>query len=138
MPSKKTESPRESFLREIQAGFFGDFLISKGHCTQEQVNTALERQQTDMKHLRIGEILCELGYLDPEVLLPMLKEYRAQLRLGEVLISTGQLSFLQLLDALDAQRRTGVPFGKVVADLGFCTPDRVEEALELQKRLYAE
>lgn len=138
MASKKTESPRDSFLKEIQAGFFGDFLISRGQCTQDQVNTALERQQADLKHLRIGEILCELGFLDPEALLPMLKEYRAQLRLGEVLISTGQLSFLQLLNALDEQRRSGESFGKVVTELGYCTQDRVEEALELQKRLYAE
>lgn len=138
MPSKKTDSPRDSFLKEIQAGFFGDFLIAKGHCEQAQVNEALARQQADMKHLRIGEILCELGFLNSDVLLPMLKEYRAQLRLGEVLISTGQLSFLSLLNALDEQRRTGESFGKVVVDLGYCTPDRVDEALELQKRLYAE
>ena len=126
MPSKKTESPRESFLKEIQAGFFGDFLIAKGHCTQEQINEALNRQQADLKHLRIGEILCELGFLDSEMLLPMLKEYRAQLRLGEVLISTGQLSFLQLLNALDEQRRTGESFGKVVIDQGYCTSERVD------------
>jgi len=136
--AKKTESPRDSFLKEIQAGFFGDFLIAKGLCKQEDINEALEKQRTEMRHLRIGEILCELGHLEPEFLLPMLQEYRAQLRLGEVLISTGQLSFLKLLDALDEQRRTGESFGYVVVRLGYCSLDAVEEALELQKRLHAE
>ncbi|MBM3270089.1 MAG: hypothetical protein FJZ01_20845 [Candidatus Sericytochromatia bacterium] len=138
MPNKKTESPRDSFLKEIQAGFFGDYLISKGLVTQANVNEALEKQGSAMRHLRIGEILCELGYLDPEKLLPSLKEYRAELRLGEVLISTQQLSFLQLLDALDEQRRTGQSFGQVVVRLGYCSQDRVDEALELQKTLHAE
>jgi hypothetical protein len=55
-----------------------------------------------------------------------------------VLISTGQLSFLKLLDALDEQRRTGQSFGQVVVRLGFCSQERVDEALELQKTLYAE
>jgi hypothetical protein len=138
MPTKKTDSPRDSFLKEIQAGFFGDFLIAKGHCTQVQINDALAKQESEMRHLRIGEILCELGYLDSEALLPMLKEYRAQLRLGEVLISTGQLTFLKLLGALDEQRRTGQTFGDVVVRLGYTTRERVEEALELQKTLYVE
>ncbi len=138
MPSKKTESPRDSFLKEIQAGFFGDYLISKGFVTQDHVNEALAKQGNEMRHLRIGEILCELGHLDSDRLLPSLKEYKAELRLGEVLISTGQISFLKLLDALDEQRRTGDSFGKVVVRLGYCTLDRVEEALELQKTLYAE
>ena len=136
--TKKADSPRDSFLKEIQAGFFGDFLISKGMVTQDNVNEALAKQQSEMRHLRIGEILCELRHLDPDQLLPMLKDYRAQLRLGEVLLSTGQLSFLKLLDALDEQRLTGESFGRVVVKLGYCSQDRVDEALELQKQLYVE
>lgn len=130
--------PRDSLLKEIQAGYFGDFLVAKGLIQAEQLKIGLAQQSAKTSFLRIGEILVKLGFLDSDALVPALKEFKAQLRLGELLISTGQIRFLQLLDALDEQRKSGETIGQVVVKLGFCTQDRVEEALEIQRTVYAE
>lgn len=126
---------KEAFIEEIQAGFFGDFLISKSLITAEQLREGLALQETKKRHLRIGEILVELGYLQFDLLITGLREYKTQIRLGELLVSNGELRYLQLLDALDEQRRTGGQLGEILVRLEFCTPDVVEEALELQRAL---
>lgn len=126
---------KEAFIEEIQAGFFGDFLISKSLITSEQLREGLALQETKKRHLRIGEILVELGYLPFDVLITGLREYKTQIRLGELLVSSGELRYVQLLDALDEQRRTGGQLGEILVRLEFCTPDVVEEALEIQRAL---
>ncbi|HEY9897689.1 MAG TPA: hypothetical protein V6D00_00780 [Pantanalinema sp.] len=126
---------KEAFIEEIQAGFFGDFLISKSLITSEQLRAGLALQETKMRHLRIGEIMVELGCLPFDQLIPCLREYKIQIRLGELLVSNGELRYLQLLDALDEQRRHGGQLGEILVRLDFCTPDVVEEALELQRSL---
>lgn len=128
----------DQFIQEIQAGFFGDFLISKRLITSEQLRHGLQLQEKEKRHLRIGEILVEQGYLDPGALIPSLQEFKVQIRLGELLISTGELSFMQLLDALDEQRRTGDHLGEILIRNEFCDVETVREALELQQSLLVE
>lgn len=126
---------KDAFFEEIKAGFFGDFLVSKTLITQDQLTEALSAQERRKSHLRIGEILCDLGYLAPEDLITSLRDYKVQIRLGELLLSSGDLSFMQLLDALDEQRKTGGHFGEVLVRLNFCSLEKVSEALELQRAL---
>ena len=128
----------DQFIQEIQSGFFGDFLISKRLITNDQLRRCLTLQEKEKRHLRIGEILVEQGYLDPTALIPSLQEFKVQIRLGELLISNGELSFMQLLDALDEQRRTGDHLGEILIRNDFCDPDAVREALELQQSLLVE
>lgn len=126
---------KDTFFEEIQAGFFGDFLISKSLITGDQLKESLALQENKKRHLRIGEILCEQGYLSPEDLIGALREYKIQIRLGELLISNGDLRFMQLLEALDEQRRTGGHLGELLVRLNFCSLEQVSEALELQRSL---
>lgn len=126
---------KDAFFEEIKAGFFGDFLISRGLVSKTQLKEALSAQERRPNHLRIGEMLCELGYLSPDDLVQSLREYKIQIRLGELLLSNGDLTFMQLLDALDEQRKSGGHFGEVVVRLNFCSLERVSEALELQRAL---
>ncbi len=128
----------EQFIQEIQAGFFGDFLISKHLITDQQLRDCLKLQEKAKRHLRIGEILVEQGYLDPASLIPSLHEYKIQIRLGELLISNGELTFMQLLDALDEQRRTGDHLGEILVRNDFCEHETVNDALELQQALLTE
>lgn len=128
----------DQFIQEIQAGFFGDFLISKRLVTPEQLRHGLALQEKEKRHLRIGEILVEQGYLDAAELIPSLQEYKVQIRLGELLISNGELTFMHLLDALDEQRRTGDHLGAILIRNAFCEPEAVHEALELQQSLLVE
>lgn len=126
---------KETFFEEIQAGFFGDFLISKSLITPDQLKESLALQETKKRHLRIGEILVEQGYLSPDDLVSCLREYKIQIRLGELLVSNGDLRFMQLLEALDEQRLTGGHLGEILVRLNFCTLEQVSEALELQRSL---
>lgn len=126
---------KNAFFDEIKAGFFGDFLIAKELITQVQLKEALALQIEAKRHLRVGEILVELGYLSADDLLASLREYRVQIRLGEILISSGELGFMQLLEALDEQRTTGGHLGEVLVRLGHCTLEQISEALELQRSL---
>lgn len=128
---------KDVFFEEIKAGFFGDFLISKNLINAFQLREALLLQK-QKRHLRIGELLCELGHLAVDELVPNLREYKTQIRLGELLVSNGDLSFLQLLEALDEQRRTGGHLGEMLVRLDFVTQDQVSEALELQQTLAQE
>lgn len=128
----------DQFIQEIQAGFFGDFLISKRLITGEQLRHSLKLQEKEKRHLRIGEILVEQGYLDSSALVPCLQEFKVQIRIGELLISNGELSFMHLLDALDEQRRTGDHLGEILIRNEFCEPEAVKEALELQQSLLVE
>lgn len=128
----------DQFIQEIQAGFFGDFLISKHLITSEQLRHGLQLQEKQKRHLRIGEILVEQGYLDASLLVPALQEYKVQIRLGELLISNGELTFMRLLDALDEQRRTGEALGTILVRNDYCEAEAVEEALALQQALLVE
>lgn len=128
---------KDGFFEEIKAGFFGDFLISKQLINAAQLREALLLQKSK-RHLRVGELLCELGHLSIDDLVPSLREYKTQIRLGELLVSNGDLGFLQLLEALDEQRRTGGHLGEVLVRLEFVTQEQVSEALELQQTLIQE
>lgn len=128
-------SQKDAFFEEIQAGFFGDFLISKSLITTDQLKECLALQETKKRHLRIGEILVAQGYLSSDDLVPCLREYKIQIRLGELLVSSGELRFMQLLEALDEQRRSGGHLGEILVRFDFCTLEQVSEALELQRAM---
>ncbi len=130
--------PRDSLLKDIQAGYFGDYLVARGLVSADQLKAGLAQQADVNSFLRIGEVLVKLGYLSSEALVVALRDFKGQLRLGELLISTGEIRFLQLLDALEEQRRTGDSIGQVLVNLGSCSQEAVNEALELQQRVYVD
>lgn len=123
----------QSLLEEIQAGFFGDYLVAQRMITPEHLKDALSKQRETKR--RVGEILVELGHLGPETLVQALADFNVQIRLGELLISAGHLKYMQLLDALEEQRQSGDPLGQVLVRLGFCQGYQVEEALDRQAEL---
>ncbi|MGE5707004.1 MAG: hypothetical protein ACM3YO_01620 [Bacteroidota bacterium] len=125
---------RETFVEKIYGSYFGDFLVTFGLITPDQLKEALRIQQEESPKLRIGEILVKQGHLTNAQLIEALREQRLQIRLGEFLINQGSLGFLQLLDALDEQRKTGHPLGKVLVEQGFTTEEEVRAALDAQKR----
>ncbi|MBU6429550.1 MAG: hypothetical protein KGR26_11095 [Cyanobacteria bacterium REEB65] len=131
-------NPRESLFKEIQAGFFGDYLVTQGLVSEGQLKEALDQQWSKTPQFRIGEILVRLGYLDGDALVRALADYKVQLRLGEILVFTGEIRFMQLLDALNEQRRRHQTLGNVLVELGYCSAARVTEALEIQRTLFAD
>ena len=54
---------------------------------------------------------------------------RRKLRIGDLLVSEGLLTFEQLDTALDEQKRSGSKLGETVVRLGFVTQDQINQLL---------
>lgn len=135
---QETLDARESFLAEINAGFFGEYLISQHLISRQSLDEALLAQKGLKKHLKIGELLVKRGALESRRLIGALKEYKLGIRIGEILVNQGDIGFMQLLEALDRQQETGCQLGEALIELGHCKRDAIEEALELQRALAQE
>ncbi|GIW71070.1 MAG: hypothetical protein KatS3mg102_0612 [Planctomycetota bacterium] len=96
---------------------FGVRAIKKGYATEEQVLAALRAQYNAKvllgRHLFLGEVLLLHGVLSPR-------------QLAELLRETGELHE----EAEDVH--SGRFFGDVAVELGFCTPQQVFTALNIQ------
>lgn len=132
---ESSHAARESFLQEIGAGFFGEYLISQGMINRGQLEEALVAQKKLVNHLKIGELLVQRGALEPKDLVQALRQYRIGIRMGELLIHQGDIGFIQLLEALDYQQAEGVQLGEALVHLGHCTRPQIDEVLALQKSL---
>ena len=130
-----SQQVRESFLQEIGAGFFGEYLISQNLIDRPTLDEGLEAQRKLKSHLKIGELLVKRGALTSAQLMAALKDYKLGIRLGELLIHQGDLGFIQLLEALDYQQMKGCQLGEALIGLGHCTPALIDEVLLLQKSL---
>ena len=130
-----SQQARKSFLEEINAGFFGEYLISQNLITRAQLEEGLAAQRKLTSHLKIGELLVSRGVLGADSLLRALKEYKAGIRIGELLIHQGDIGFIQLLEALDYQQAEGVQLGESLVHLGHCSQQQIDEVLQLQRSL---
>ena len=96
---------------------FGERVVERKFATEAAVLAALRAQYTAKvvlgKHLFLGEILLLQGNITPRQLSDLLKE-------------TGEMHE----EAEDVHARRF--FGDVAIDLGFCTPQHVYEALNMQ------
>ena len=132
-----SQKARESFLEEINAGFFGEFLISQGLIDRNQLEEGLAAQKELKSHLKIGELLVKRGALTAENLVKALRQYKAGIRIGELLLHQGDIGFIQLLEALDYQQRNGCQLGEALVRLGHCSEGQIDEVLALQRSLHA-
>jgi len=130
---------------KIAAGvrlLLGDLLIKAKRITQAQIDYALmEQRQTGEK---LGETLVRLRLLEKHELGTVLSFQRNQgghaaasekLRLGELLVATGQVTRQQLEDVLERQRVTRKKIGELLVEAGYVKPHQVAEGLRLQQKL---
>lgn len=132
-----SQQARASFLEEINAGFFGEYLISQGMIDRAQLEEGLRQQKKLASHLKIGELLVKTGVLKGDDLMRALRDYKAGIRIGELLIHQGDIGFIQLLEALDYQQAEGVQLGEALIHLGHCSRPQIDEVLQLQRSLQA-
>jgi hypothetical protein len=126
---------RESFLEEIGAGFFGEYLISQSLIERAALEEGLVAQKKLTSHLKIGELLVKRGALSSDDLMRALKDYRAGIRIGEMLIHQADIGFIQLLEALDYQQTHACQLGEALVALKHCTQNQIDEVLQLQRSL---
>lgn len=122
----------------------GALLLWAGVVSSQQLEQALAEQQT--KGGKLGEICVRLGYLEERQLSSLLAFQRHQdarelrpspLRLGELLVSSGELSRRDLEEALAKQASSGKKLGEVLIDEGYARPAQIHQGLRLQRLLTA-
>ncbi len=120
----------------------GELLVQSGRITDNQLEQALaERKRSGEK---LGEVFVRLGVLTELQLIGLLDFQRIQgrgspssgpLRLGELLVSTGCISRLQLDEALRKQTTFRKYLGEVLIEEGYAQPKHVKRGLRLQQML---
>ena len=120
----------------------GELLIKAKEITHEQLDNALrEQKQTDE---RLGELLLRHGLIkdsDLQATLAFQRHLggndspRGKLRLGELLVATGQITRKQLEDAIDRQKLSAKPIGELLIEAGHAQPHQIDHGLKLQEKL---
>ncbi|MDD2852241.1 MAG: Ig-like domain-containing protein, partial [Desulfuromonadaceae bacterium] len=129
---------------KIAAGerqLLGALLVQSGRITGEQLDRAIAEQKWTGE--RLGDVFTRLGMLTEPQLAALLEFQQNQsntstyspLRLGELLIATGNISRDQLEDALHKQRFSHKKIGEVLLEEGYVQPDQLKSGFRLQKML---
>jgi hypothetical protein len=110
--------------------------------TPEQINDALSEQRRNGR--KLDEILIERNLLtqsEREVVLEFQRRHgratlvSGELALGNILVTSGQLTRSQLKDALNRQEVSGRRIGEELIEAGTITSNQVESGLRLQRKL---
>ncbi|MFP4039962.1 MAG: GspE/PulE family protein [Desulfosudaceae bacterium] len=83
----------------------------------------------------LGQILCDMGVINPVDLDYVLKKYSKQIKFGEILIKEGIIDQLKLMSALQDQFHKEEPLGKILLDKNLITLDQLYQALSVQHNI---
>lgn len=118
----------------------GTLLVNSGHITNEQLDYVVEEQKLSGE--KFGETLKRLGMLNGQQLCALLEFQGNQdsknvspLRLGELLVATGQITRDQLEDALHRQTNSSKNLGEILVESGYVHQSGIEYGIRLQKML---
>ena len=118
----------------------GALLVQSGHITDKQLDGAIAVQRSSGE--KLGEVFKRLGILTEQQLKALLEFQHSQevahsspLRLGNLLVATGQITPQQLEDALRRQTVTHQKLGEVLVESGYASPGRIKYGVRLQKML---
>ncbi|WP_162605085.1 Ig-like domain-containing protein [Geomonas oryzae] len=121
-----------------QRQLLGALLVQSGKITARQLDEAIAEQQRSGD--KLGEVFIRLGILTQMQLKGLLELQHNQespasnpLRLGELLVATGQITREQLERALSRQKQTGGKLGEVLVSEGFAHKQQINHAVRLQK-----
>lgn len=148
LKSLKARLNRLSHLDEaldLAAGIrhrLGEMLLHAGRIDSAQLDAAVAEQHRTGEAL--GRILVRKGWLDPRELDGALEFQRRQagevpasgpLKLGEILVATGQIRREHLEQGLSRQRLSGKRLGEELVEAGHVQPHQIAGALQLQQKL---
>lgn len=118
-------------------GKFWLYLLANGVVSESTLTHARSVQQ-EYPFLRIGEILMGVGAFGLNTLRAQLQNYRAQAKLGELLLLENAITVAQLEEALARQADSGLLIGKILIDMGACSFEQVMKALAVQRSQQAQ
>jgi len=118
----------------------GELLVRSGYITARQLNSAISEQKRSGE--KLGEVFIRLDMLTEGQLNALLDyQFRQQanvdspLRLGELLVATGQITREQLDQALLRQSASHKKIGEVLVEAGYVRPMSIRRGIRLQKML---
>lgn len=119
----------------------GKLLVDSGKITKRQLDAAIAEQKRSGE--KLGAVFIRLGLLTQGQLQGLLEFQFNQgvpgidspLRLGELLVTTGQISREQLDTALDMQRVSKKKIGAVLVEQGYLTRRKLRKAFRVQSML---
>lgn len=120
-------------LAAAQKPRLGDQLLAMGLITEEQLASAVERQQQFGG--RLGDVLVELGFVTEEKLSLLNIVQTGKLRLGDMLVQHGYLTQKQLEKALAFQQKSGGLLGDVLLSLRLIEPEQLYRAIATQNSM---
>lgn len=140
---KDLANPRDAV--KLAAGtrrMLGELLVEAKYISRRGVESVLEEQKETGE--KVGELLVRRGFITGKELRAILafqkqqgarKAGEGKLRLGELLVATGQVTRAQLDDALRKQKRSNKKIGEVLVEEGYVKPQQITRTLKLQHRL---
>lgn len=108
--------------------FFGNYLITNHYITQDQLFSAMQRQQS--KHTKLGTLAIHAGYMTAsEVDDIIIQQTHADRKFGELAIELGYLTNEQVIELLKTQSPNFLLLGQVLLDDGILTNSDFENIL---------
>lgn len=109
-------------------------MVALGYLQPAQLSRVLECQdgQPPEERASVGGLCVEMGFLSRERLDLILDRYGKRLRIGELLVNRGRISSMQLVEALDRQKRQGGRLGEVLLVMGLINEQVLAETLAEQ------
>jgi len=113
--------------------FFGQFLVENNLVSREALLSAIELQE--QKNLKLGEMAISLGYATA---IDIERAHNAQLsrdmRLGDLLVEMGILTLNQLNDIVTRQQNTHLYIGEALVRIGALTNEQLKTHLDAFKQ----
>lgn len=112
----------------------GELLILNKLVSKEQFDQALEMQQLTPEQ-PIGQILCQLGFINGKDLESVLDHNNKRRKLGEILISQHLIDEERLNNALKISKEEKIPLGRALIRLHMVEEEQLARAIALQHDL---
>ena len=110
----------------------GELLIQRRLITAQDLQEALDAQQSAPAYVPLGQVLIDRGLITRRQLHLLLDWAKMRPKLGEMLIKAGAITEPQLTRALEEQPQMGLPLGETLIKLGYLTEDHMRQVLCLQ------
>jgi CheY-specific phosphatase CheX len=108
--------------------FFGNYLLSNGHVTKEQLFSAMQRQADE--HMKLGTLAIHAGLMDAtQVDEVVIEQTHQDRRFGELAVKMGYLTEEQMDELLHKQPPAYLMLGQVLLDDGILTNSDFENIM---------
>lgn len=113
----------------------GELLVQEGFISERQLHEAINRQNSDLQnnmYAPLGEICVKMRFISRIDLNYVLKKYKHQIQLGEMLVNMGLLSYDELERGLELQKVENKRLGRIFVELGLITEENLVSSLSAQ------